>query len=72
MNLKVLLKTVISLGVSFVLTIVITKFVFYPELPEVRAEFAMIFDRAASPVIGAKGEPVQQGVDVTPPASIYY
>lgn len=72
MSLKVLLKTITSLGVSFLLTIVITKFVFYPESPEVRTDFSRIFERVASPIIGSKGEPVEAGVDVTPPPSIYY
>lgn len=72
MNLKIFLKTVAGLGVSFLLTIVITKFVFYPEYPEARTEFVRIFDRITSPVIGSKGEPVKAGVDVTPPPSIYY
>ena len=72
MNSKIFLKTVAGLGVSFLLTIVITKFVFYPESPEVRTDFSRIFERVASPIIGSKGEPVEAGVDATPPPSIYY
>lgn len=71
MNKEVLVKTGVSVGLSLVLVFILTNTVFYPESPQVRENFTRAVDRLASPIIGYKGEPVREGVDPTPPPSIY-
>ncbi len=69
---NVYFKTGLVLVSSFVITFAVTQFVFYPETQEFRPQFVKLFNRITGPVIGGSGDPIQPGVDPTPPPSIYY
>lgn len=68
----ILLKTSGSLIFSFLLTLFLTQYVFYPDSPTRRPVFTNLSERISSPIIGSKGEPIKPGVDPTPPPGIYY
>lgn len=69
---NIYLKTGVILVFSLLLTFGLTGFVFESDVPELKPKARKIFERTTSTVVGSKGEPVKEGVDPTPPPSIYY
>lgn len=69
---NIYLKTGVILVFSLILTFGLTGLVFESDAPAFKPTAARIFDRTTSIVVGSKGEPVKEGVDPTPPPSIYY
>lgn len=69
---NIYLKTIFVIAFSLMLTFGLTNFVFESDRPQLKPRNAIIFERAISIVVGSKGEPVKEGVDPTPPPSIYY
>lgn len=69
---NIYLKTGVILVFSLMLTFGLTGFVFEPDVPQFKPTVARIFETTTSVIIGSKGEPVKEGVDPTPPPSIYY
>ena len=65
------LKTAAVLVFSFLFTFLLTRLVFFEEKAKLRPGFVRVTERILQPIIGSKGEPVEVGVDPTPPASIY-
>lgn len=66
------LKTGVILVFSLILTFGLTGFVFESDVPELKPKARRIFETTTSVIIGSKGEPVKEGVDPTPPPSIYH
>lgn len=56
--------------ITFFVSFGLTKVAFYEERPVMRPKFAQITDRIISLFIGSRGEPVQLGLDPTPPPGI--
>lgn len=65
------IKTVLVLAFSFGLTFSLTQLVFYPENQELRPQFIKLLNRVTNPVIGGSGDPIQPGIDPTPPPGLY-